>query len=197
MSRSLSTSFAIPAPSELISYVRSHRARRLRMTLKPDLSVRVTVPAGMPLEQAKALVDSHHDWIQTHRQKLVDRRQSVPPSPPIDLKTLDLRRGQDELFMRLDGFSKQHNLPYRRAAFRCQKTLWGSCSRRHHISLNINILLLPPHLQDYILLHELTHIRHPNHSRAFWAELDGFCGGKAKAMRNELKQYRIYLRPSR
>lgn len=189
---------AIPAVSESIFYVHSGRARRLRLTLKPDLSVRVTVPEGVSMDKAKAFVASHHDWIQTHRRKIAHQRHSAPlVPPPIDLKTLDLRGGQDELFRRLEGFSKQHDLPYRRAAFRCQKTLWGSCSHRRHISLNINILLLPPHLQDYILLHELTHIRHPNHSRAFWAELDGFCGGRAKTMRSELKQYRIYLRPNR
>ncbi len=51
---------------------------------------------------------------------------------------------------------------------RAQRTLWGSCSPRHTISLNARLLLLPPDLVRYIFIHELVHIRHPNHSRRFW-----------------------------
>jgi predicted metal-dependent hydrolase len=51
---------------------------------------------------------------------------------------------------------------------RAQHTLWGSCSRRNTISLNARLLLLPPDLVRYIFIHELVHIRHPNHSRGFW-----------------------------
>ncbi|MBM3330791.1 M48 family metallopeptidase [candidate division WOR-3 bacterium] len=51
---------------------------------------------------------------------------------------------------------------------RTQRTLWASCSRRNTISLNARLLLLSPDLVRYIFIHELMHIRHPNHSRAFW-----------------------------
>ena len=54
------------------------------------------------------------------------------------------------------------------ASVRAQRTLWGSCSRRGTISLNARLLLLPPDLVRYVLIHELVHIRHPNHSREFW-----------------------------
>lgn len=188
----------MPDPSEAICYVRSRRAKRLSITLKPDLSVRVTMPIGLPLEKARSFVNAHKDWIQTHRCRIVRRRQEVPPAPPLpDIHPAELPFKQDELFERLAAFSARHNLPYHQASFRCQKTRWGSCSHRHHISLNINMIFLPSHLQDYILLHELTHIRHPNHGRAFWSELDGFCGGKAKVMQKELKRYRLPLMPGR
>ena len=105
----------------------------------------------------------------------------------------ELIKAQDELFDRLDYFSKKHDLPYRRAAFRCQKTKWGSCSSQNNISLNINIAFLPPHLQDYILLHELCHIRHKNHSKSFWLQLDHYCGTGAKALAKELKNHRMQM----
>jgi predicted metal-dependent hydrolase len=116
----------------------------------------------------------------------------------VDLSTIDLRQAQDAIFERLKAFSKQHNLPYRRAAFRCQRTKWGSCcATTRSISLNINIVLLPVHLQDYLLLHELTHLSHPNHSPAFWAELDRYCAGSAKRLSKELKTYPMMLIGSR
>jgi predicted metal-dependent hydrolase len=54
------------------------------------------------------------------------------------------------------------------ASVRTQRTLWGSCSRRHTISLNARLLLIPPDMVRYVFVHELAHTRHMNHSREFW-----------------------------
>jgi len=51
---------------------------------------------------------------------------------------------------------------------RTQRTIWGSCSHRSTISLNARLLLIPPDMVRYVFVHELVHIRHPNHSREFW-----------------------------
>jgi predicted metal-dependent hydrolase len=156
-------------------------------------AVTVTVPLQMPLERAKAFVQTKQAWIEKHLRRM-RQIESPPPQPEWSQEELD--RAQDALFGRLEHFSKRHQLAYNRAAFRCQKTLWGSCSGRNHISLNINIVFLPEHLQDYILLHELCHIRHKNHSRDFWTLLDQYCGGKSKLLAKELKSHQMPLRPS-
>ncbi|MCK5074673.1 MAG: M48 family metallopeptidase, partial [Bacteriovoracaceae bacterium] len=105
----------------------------------------------------------------------------------------ELIKAQKYLFSRLDHFSNIYNFPYNRAVFRCQKTKWGSCSNKNNINLNINIAFLPRELQDYILLHELCHIRHKNHSKEFWNELDRYVGGRAKEMSKELRKYRMRM----
>lgn len=173
-----------------ISYRRSRRARRLRITIAPTRAVTVTVPLQMPLERAKAFVETKQAWIEKHLRRMP---RVEPPTQQPAWSQDELNRAQDALFERLELFSKRHQLAYNRAAFRCQKTLWGSCSARNHISLNINIVFLPQHLQDYILLHELCHIRHKNHSRAFWAQLDCYCDGRAKEYANELKSHRMQI----
>ena len=175
-----------------ISYRRSSRAKYLRITIDPTQAVTVTVPVHTSLEQAKAYVRSKQAWIQKHLTQM--RQMETLQAEKPQLSREELTKAQHALFARLEYFSEKYNLPYRRAAFRCQKTKWGSCSGQNNLNLNINIAFLPVHLQDYILLHELCHIRHKNHSRAFWVQLDQYCDGRAKALAKELKQHRMKVR---
>lgn len=69
---------------------------------------------------------------------------------------------------RIRGLSLTHNLPFAGLSFRFQKSRWGSCSARGNISLNASLLFLPDGLSEYILLHELCHTRHLNHSESYW-----------------------------
>ncbi|RKY13936.1 MAG: hypothetical protein DRP52_01415 [Planctomycetota bacterium] len=175
-----------------IAYRRSARAKRMRITIAPTQVITVTVPANSSLERAKEFVQSKQIWIQKHLTKMRQAKDLQKDQP--ELSREELNKAQDGLFARLERFSNEYNLPYRRAAFRCQKTKWGSCSSQNNISLNINIAFLPEHLQDYILLHELCHIRHMNHSGDFWVQLDQYCDGKAKAYAKELKTHRMKTR---
>lgn len=174
-----------------IAYRRSKRARNLRITIDPTPAITVTVPSNLSLKYAEEFVQSKQAWIQKHLRKIRDREKDQQNLP--ELSRDDLNRAQDELFSRLESFSEIYKLPYNRAAFRCQKTKWGSCSGQNNISLNINIAFLPSHLQDYILLHELCHIRHKNHSKFFWTQLDEYCDGKAKELAKELKTHRMKI----
>jgi len=72
------------------------------------------------------------------------------------------------LKLRLDKLSHEFNLPYNRLTIRAQKTRWGSCSSKKNINLNYRLLFIEKNLLDYILLHELVHTVHMNHSKAFW-----------------------------
>jgi len=175
-----------------IAYRRSRRAKNLRITIAPTQAITVTVPVNTSLERAKEFVQAKQPWIQKHLMKM--RQMETLQAEQPQLSWDELIKAQDELFARLEYFSEKHNLPYARAAFRCQKTKWGSCSSQNNISLNINIAFLPRHLQDYILLHELCHIRHKNHSKQFWSQLDHYCGGNAKTLAKELKQHRMQIR---
>jgi hypothetical protein len=82
---------------------------------------------------------------------------------------------KSELVPRLETLAATNGLRYERAAVRGQRTRWASCSGRGTISLNYKLLFLPPGLVEHVMLHELAHTRHLNHSPAFWdllAELD-------------------------
>lgn len=74
----------------------------------------------------------------------------------------------------LDELSMETGLPYAGLTIRCQKTRWGSCSSKHHINLNYKLLFLRPALVRHVLVHELCHTRHLNHSAKFWALVEQF-----------------------
>jgi hypothetical protein len=77
---------------------------------------------------------------------------------------------------RLNLLAQKYKFSYNRLFIRNQKTRWGSCSAKNNISLNMNLVRLPQKLQDYVILHELVHTKHKNHSKKFWAEMDRYVG---------------------
>jgi predicted metal-dependent hydrolase len=84
-------------------------------------------------------------------------------------------------------------LPARRVTVRNQRSRWGSCSRHGTISLNWRLIQTPTHVQDYIILHELCHLREMNHSARFWREVERVCPNSAAAER-WLNQHSALLR---
>lgn len=90
---------------------------------------------------------------------------------------------------RLAELARQLGLRYRSVVVRNTVSKWGSCSARDDISLSVHLMRLPDHLIDYILIHELCHTVHKNHSPKFYALLDRCVGGRHLQLRKELKQY--------
>jgi predicted metal-dependent hydrolase len=69
---------------------------------------------------------------------------------------------------RLEHFNQYYQLEWKRVAIRNQRRCWGSCSSLKNLNFNYKIIFLPDHLQDYIIVHELCHIKHLNHRQDFW-----------------------------
>lgn len=89
----------------------------------------------------------------------------------------------------LSKLARRHGLTYHSVKINTSTGRWGSCSARQDINLSCRLLLLPHHLIEYVLLHELAHTREMNHSDRFWALLDSMTDGKALELRAELKHY--------
>ena len=92
-----------------------------------------------------------------------------------------------ELPPRVFELAAAHQLSVGRVTVRNQRSRWGSCSRRGTISLNWKLIQAPPSVRDYIILHELMHLRQMNHSTRFWREVEGVCP-EYKAAEKWLKQ---------
>jgi predicted metal-dependent hydrolase len=80
-----------------------------------------------------------------------------------------------ELPARCLELAQRHGLSPSAVSVRNQRTRWGSCSSRGRIALNWRLVQTPPFVSDYVVLHELAHLTHQNHSRAFWREVERLC----------------------
>lgn len=90
---------------------------------------------------------------------------------------------------RLFELASQHNITFNNLYIKNVRTLWGSCSSKNNINLNVHLMRLPDHLIDYVLLHELCHTVHKNHSADFWNLLEQMTNGDLMKLRRELKNY--------
>lgn len=87
----------------------------------------------------------------------------------IDKKYLENKeKAREVVTARLEYFNKHYNFDYKKVSIRNQNSRWGSCSSRGNLNFNYRIVLLPSHLIDYIVVHELCHIGQMNHSQKFW-----------------------------
>ncbi len=91
---------------------------------------------------------------------------------------------------RVEELACKYEFSYRKVFVKNAKTLWGSCSSKNNINLNLNLIRLPEKLQDYIIIHELAHTVHRNHGQQFWRLLDHYFGD-ARLVAKELKNYKI------
>ena len=106
--------------------------------------------------------------------------QTIPVTDPaVDLRPAVERHlwrlAARELPRRVAELAAPHALPVRRVTVRNQRSRWGSCSRRGTISLNWRLVQTPSFVCDYLIFHELAHLREMNHSTRFWQTVEGFC----------------------
>ena len=147
--------------------------------------VKVTVPLYGSYERAK-------EFLLKNKQKLLPKiqQQAARPSPEIDEPVLR-RKAQSVLPAQLAQLAALHGFKYSAVKIRKSKSRWGSCSTKGTISLSFYLLLLPEHLIEYVLLHELCHTVQMNHSPAFWALVNKCTQNKVKEFKKEIKKYRF------
>lgn len=165
-----------PAALGAVRYVRHRRARRYVLRVEADGGVRVTVPRGGSRREGEAFARRHLDWIARQRAGL---RPRPAPRDAAGLRA----RAQRDLPPRLLALAARHGLTVTRVSIRNQRTRWGSCGRDGHISLNWRLVLMPDAVRDYVLLHELMHLRRMDHSPAYWALVAEACPWYLEARR--------------
>lgn len=144
---------------------RSRRARRWTLRVQWGGPVELTVPARLPARDVERIVAAHGDWIARERAKHV-------PRLGLDVRAVsesEARRAARELVaMVAEEEVPLLGVEFARIQVRDQRTRWGSCSSRGTLSFNWRLALAPHEVLDYVVVHELCHLREPNHSPRFW-----------------------------
>jgi predicted metal-dependent hydrolase len=151
-----------PPPPLVIHYVRMRTARRYVMRVRPDGALRVTIPRGGSRTEARRFADRHVEWALGQRSRVLAAQR--PPEVEQALRA----RAKLELPPRLLALAAANGLTVNRITVRDQRSRWGSCSPNGRIALNYRLLLMPEAVRDYILVHELMHLKQADHSRRFW-----------------------------
>lgn len=198
-----------PATSEPLEVVRNARARRYVIRVRPDGTVRVTIPRHGTKRDALLFARDQAEWIARQRTRVTANTRTpdawrdgrlvwlqgdlVPLTVttdggrtrvaigggdvPVAAGTACLRlavhahlraRAKDELPPRVRGLAAELGLTIGAVTIRDQRTRWGSCSTSGRISLNWRLVQMPALVRDYVIVHELMHLRQANHSRKFW-----------------------------
>ena len=170
----------------------SKRAKRLSLKISAAKGLEVIVPTGYKQKRIPKLLMANKEWIEKHLSTINNSKPTTIPdkiklsaigevwdindikirNPALDRKAMLhkwlQKKGRAHLIPRLDQLSQQTNLPYNKVSIRGQQTRWGSCSLQKNINLNYKLLFLTPELVDYVIIHELCHTKHLNHSVKFW-----------------------------
>lgn len=146
----------------------SRRARRLRLTVYLDGRVVLTCPRLMPVKIAERFMLTKASWLLDKLTRF--KNNPLPPVKPHSRADYLKRKEVARIFVndRLAHFNKFYNFTYRNVSIRDQKTRWGSCSKVKNLNFSYRLLDLAPEVADYIIVHELCHLREFNHSPRFW-----------------------------
>ena len=165
-----------------IHFVRTRRARRYVLRVRPDGDLRVTIPRGGSQRDALRFAERHLEWAQRQRTKVLAAQR------PAHVEAALRAQAARELPPQLLALAEQHGLEVTRVSIRNQRSRWGSCSPRGHVALNYRLVLMPPAVREYILIHELMHLRQQNHSIRLWRLVEAACPAFREAER-WLKQH--------
>ena len=188
----------VPGIGEVLLVKRPGTAR-LRISVSPRRGVVVSMPWMLPYAIAEKFLLSKRQWVaaalerqagQMHRAAESGRTATVPDDPAELERMREAARAA--LVPKLLSAAARYGFPFKgRVAIKNNVSNWGSCSSKGNINLNMRLILLPEHLQDYVILHELCHLRYPDHGPAFHALLDSLLGGRETTLSRELNEWRI------
>lgn len=179
---------SIIVDNKKITYIlrQSRRARRMRLAVYCDGSVVVTQPYHLRETAVEKFLREKSKWLF----KKISFFKKLQSSEVIRYSKADYLKYKESAYKlvvdRLAYYNRLYELHFNRISIRNQKTRWGSCSQKENLNFNYKILFLDKKMQDYIIVHELCHLKEFNHSERFWNLVEKIFPDW-KAIKKELK----------
>lgn len=158
-----------------VTVIRSNR-KTVAIQVNSDLSVTVRAPRSVSEKDIEEILKKKEAWISKHIEKIKETKERVEAEPTEKLTREKVIALAEEALKvipeRVEYFAKVIGVTYGKITIRNQKTRWGSCSSKGNLNFNCLLMLAPPEVLDYVVVHELCHRKQMNHSKAFWLEVE-------------------------
>lgn len=166
----------------------TRRSTRTTITVRPSGEVRLSYPPYISTKRALAFLESKAEWVLASKARYAERQTPVLTEQEVEQLRAEAKR---TLPQRVEELSTRHGLRYGRVTIRASRSKWGSCTAKGNLSLSLYLMTLPEHLRDYVILHELAHTVHHNHSQNFHDLVNCMTDGREKELARELRNYAI------
>ena len=148
--------------------------KRVTLRVHPVKGVSVSVPHLVSFADALAFFKLKREWVLGAIARQKQRYKDVPKATEEQILSMRMQ-ARRELLPRLSELASRYGFIYNKVFIKHNSTNWGSCSTLKNINLNLNLVRLPAVLREYVLLHELCHLRHHDHGHAFHLLLEHVC----------------------
>ena len=165
---------------DITIYIKRSRRRSLEIQISKSKEVIVRAPLHTPHSEIRAFIQEHKEWIQDSLKKAKAQelayqdhlREIGADKPYTKEELLQMKKDAIKLLSsRCEYYAPLMGVSYNRIAIKAQRSRWGSCSTKKNLNFNCLLMLCPEEIQDYVVVHELSHLKEMNHSPAFWAEV--------------------------
>jgi hypothetical protein len=146
----------------------------MRLRITTDGTVIASAPRRISDAELSRFVDAHHAWIEKKRLVLLQKKsriQQLGTGSNAEYRSLQ-EKAHAVAVEHIARINRIYNFAPKKITIRNQKTRWGSCSSNGALAFNYRIALLPYELAEYLVVHELCHLREMNHSRQFWSHVE-------------------------
>ena len=158
---------------QTITVIRSDR-RSISLEITPAGEVIVRAPKRMPEAEIRRFVKEKSSWLEKHLSKRAAEQELLEAEGFFtDAEITQMKKLAKQIIpAKVAYFARLMGVTYERIAIRKQKTKWGSCSRDGNLNFNCLLMMAPPEVLDYVVVHELCHRLEMNHSARFWAQVE-------------------------